>query len=174
MLAAVTAAATLTGCGQLSNPYTTELHYDAADGVSASLGDLEAADLLIVNDGKSSSGKLSGLVYNSGNNDSQLTISVGGSQQQVTIPAGKSVRLDGKTNGNDNATVPAVTLSSLDGAKVGDQVQATLKTNAGGSTQVDIPVLLDQPPYGDAKVSHPEADSGNSADKSSEHGQAGH
>ena len=49
MLAAVTAGATLTGCGQLINPYTTELQYDAADGVSARVGDLQAADLLIVN-----------------------------------------------------------------------------------------------------------------------------
>lgn len=174
MLAAVTAAATLTGCGQLTNPYTTELYYDAADGVSANLGDLEATDMLVVSDEKGSSGKLSGLVYNSGSSDSQLTISIGGSQQQVTIPAGESVRLDGKSNGNDGATVPAVSVPSLDGAKVGEQLQATLKTNQGGSTQLAIPVLLDQPPYGSAKVEHAEGNANDSADKSSGHGQAGH
>lgn len=162
MLAAVTAGATLTGCGQLINPYTTELQYDPADGVSARVGDLQASDLLIVNDGEGSEGKLNGLVYNSGSSDSQLTITVNGTDTQVTIPAGTSVRLDGKKNGNGDKTVSPVTISSLGDAKVGDQIRATLKTSPGGSTQVSIPVLLDQYPYGDAKVEHPEAEtSGN-------------
>lgn len=162
MLAAVTAGATLTGCGQLINPYTTELQYDPADGVSARVGDLQASDLLIVNDGEGSEGKLSGLVYNAGSSDSQLTITVNGADTQVTIPANSSVRLDGKKNGNGDKTVSPVTISSLGDAKVGEQISATLKTSPGGSTQVAIPVLLDQYPYGDAKVEHPEAEtSGN-------------
>ena len=103
MLAAVTGAAALTGCGQLINPYTTELQYDAADGVSASVGDLKAVDLLVVTDEKGSSNEMSGLVHNSADADRQLTISVGGTDKKVTVPAGQSIRLDGKANADYDA-----------------------------------------------------------------------
>lgn len=155
--AALTSAAALSGCGQVTNPWTTDLHYDAADGVSATVGDLQAENLLIVNDGKDSKGKVAGLVANSGDEDRTLTISApGASDVTVTVPAGKSVRLDGQSNGNDDAKVSPVSLSSIDGAKVGDQISVTLKTNPGGATKAEVPVLLDQPPYGSAKVEHAE------------------
>lgn len=156
MLAAVTGAAALTGCGQLINPYTTELQYDAADGVSASVGDLKAVDLLVVTDEKGSSNEMSGLVHNSADADRQLTISVGGTDKKVTVPAGQSIRLDGKANGNSPATVDAVSLPSLGQAKAGDQIEVSLATSPGGSTTVAVPVLLDQPPYGTTKVEHAE------------------
>lgn len=156
MLAAAAGAVSLTGCGQLINPYTTELHYDAADGVSAHVGDLSVQDALIINDGKGGEGKMSGLVYNSGSQDRQLTISVNGSDAQVTVPAGNSVRLDGKANGNGSKTVDAVSISSLGDAKVGNQIPVSFTTSPGGSSRVSVPVVLDQPPYGNAKEEHAE------------------
>lgn len=150
----------LAGCGQLSNDFTTDLQYDAADGVGKTVGTLDAENLLIVNDGKSKSGTMEGLVYNSGSKDQTLTISVNGQNVDVTVPAGKSVRLDGKANGNGDAKVSPVKLNNLGDAKVGDQVSVTLKTDGAGSTQADVPVLLNQAPYGDTEVEHPESEGG--------------
>lgn len=156
LLAAVTLGATLTGCGQVINPYTTELQYDAADGVSATVGDLKAVNLLIVNDDKTHKGALEGLVYNKANEDRQLTLSVAGTDTQVTVPAGQSVRLDGKANGNGSAKVSPVEVASIGDSKPGDQIDMTLKATPGGSTQVAVPVLLNQYPYGSASVKHAE------------------
>ena len=144
LLAAVTLGATLTGCGQVINPYTTELQYDPADGVSATVGDLKAVNLLIVNDDKTHKGALEGLVYNKANEDRQLTLSVAGTDTQVTVPAGQSVRLDGKANGNGSAKVSPVEVASIGDSKPGDQIDMTLKATPGGSTQVAVPVVLDR------------------------------
>lgn len=155
-VAAIALASTgmLTGCGQMNNPFTTELQYDAADGVGKTLGSLSAQNLLIVNDGKSKSGQMEGLVYNSGSEDATLTITVNGQNVDVKIPAGKSVRLDGKANGNGDAKTSAVNVSNIGDAKVGDQIAVTLKTPQGGSTEAEVPVLLDQEPYGTAEPEH--------------------
>ena len=152
-------ASFMAGCGQLSNSYTTDLQYDAADGISKTLGDLTAQNLLIVNDGKSKSGQMEGLVFNRSNEDATLTISLNGQSSDVKVPAGKSVRLDGKANGNGDAKTSPVSISNLGDAKVGDQVQVTLKTAKGGTTEAAVPVLLDQPPYGDTEPEHTESES---------------
>lgn len=153
MVAGVAAATLLTGCGEVINPYTTELHYDAADGVSASVGSLKAVNLLVVNNDKSSAGSVGGMVYNSSQSDESLTLSANGESQTIQVPAQESVRLDGKVSGNDPAKVSPVKLASLGNAKPGDTINVTLKSN-GGSTQVQVPVLLNQSPYGTAAPSH--------------------
>ena len=166
---ALVSASALAGCGQTNNPFTTELQYDPADGVSKTLGDLTAQNLLIVNDGKAKTGKMEGLVYNKGSQDATLTVSLNGQNVDVKVPAGKSVRLDGKANGNGDGKASPVNISNLGDAKVGDQVNVTLKADKGGSTEAAVPVLLDQPPYGTAEPEHPEA-----SEKSDSHGHGKH
>lgn len=158
-LASTAGLAALTGCSSVINPYTTELQYDASDGVSSQLGQVQTQNLLIVKGASGKTGEMHGLVYNSGDQDRTLNLTVGGSTINVTVPAKRSVRLDGATNGNDDTTTKAVTLNSLAGAKAGDQIDVKLSTSGGGTpatSQVSVPVLLDQEPYGSAKASHAE------------------
>lgn len=168
--AGVTAAAAamlLSGCAELSQQ-TTQLQYDAADGISADVGALNLQDVLLVSPAAGSTASLSGLATNPTSQQVQLSIAGdSGSTATVTIPAGQSIRLDGKTSGDSTATVNPVRLQ-VKGAP-GDTT--TLKfTPAGGSAvDVEAPILLNQPPYGTASPSHATAEAPEGAEEGSGH-----
>ena len=136
-LAAGTVA--LSGCMQFS-PMTTELHYDPADGVSTTLGDLAVHDLLVVSAAKGDPGVVSGYVVNSG--DEKLVLQIKGPNAvatQTTVPAHGTVQLQG----GDTPTVQLSTTTVRPGAMLDLQ----LKTAGHGSNTVPVPVLLPREYY---------------------------
>lgn len=157
---ALTATVGLTGCAALSEQ-TTDLQYDPADGVSASVGPVTMQDLLVVASKKGESGRLSGMAVNAADAEKQLSVSAGsGGGKQLKVPAQGAVRLDGATSGNSipGQSPTAVTLPAVD-VEPGRSMPITFSTPGAGDVTVQVPVILDQSPYGDTEVEHTEAPS---------------
>ncbi|AKU15702.1 hypothetical protein VV02_07295 [Luteipulveratus mongoliensis] len=149
---ALGAAVLLSSCMSLSQQ-TTELKYDAADGVSATVGDLQVSDLLVVTSGKGTVGSLHGMVTNNGEAPAQLSIQPqGGKAGTISVPGLSAVRLDGQPSGNSTAPSAPLKIASVTTAP-GAMLTISFKTPAG-TTAVQTPVLLDQHPYGTATVTH--------------------
>lgn len=80
------------GCSMLTYQATTE-HYDASDGVSAGVGDLDLRNILIVSD-DGVDGNLVMTVVNNGTDDIDLGVQFGeggGDTHEIEIEAGSSV-----------------------------------------------------------------------------------
>ena len=154
---ALGAAVLLSSCQSLSEQ-TTDLKYDAADGVSSTVGALQLSDVLIVTTGKGAAGQVLGMVTNNGQSAAQLQISpAGGQPQTITVPPLTAVRLDGQPSGDSTAKVAPVKVPSVN-VDPGAMLPVTFASGSAGSSPVQVPVLLDHPPYGTA--SHePEAES---------------
>jgi hypothetical protein len=84
------------GCSMLTYQATTE-HYDASDGVSANVGDLDLRNILVVSeDGED--GNLVLTVVNTGEDDAELGVQVGeggGEPLIIEVEAGATVSLGG-------------------------------------------------------------------------------
>jgi hypothetical protein len=121
------------GCGAMS---TTQVLKPAqlSDGVSASLGTVQAQALVLVGD-KGQPGVLTGAFTNSGNQPVTVTVSGSGASSPVTVqvPAGSVVTL-GSSSGQASVVLPA--LQTAAGALAGIQ----LSTPASGQVQVQVPV----------------------------------
>lgn len=147
-------ATMLSGCFYLS-PAQTDVSYNPADGAIAKLGDLDFNNVLIVSSGKGAQGAVQGLVVNNGDTTANVKVKPdGGSEETIDVPAHTAVRLDGKTSGDDKATVNAITIQSTPVAP-GRRTTIQFSTAGGGTVPVSVPVLLDQRPYGSASPSHP-------------------
>jgi len=151
--AAVAAIPLLSACATFS-PATTAVPYNASDGASVQLGQLEAANLLVVGSEKGGTGVLSGALVNKGTNDLTVAISTQGAPTPVTVtvPGNRMVSLTagsggplagGAANNEGSATVLVPSLPVAPGANVTVQ----LATRSGGQTQVFVPVLLPQNEY---------------------------
>jgi hypothetical protein len=145
--AAVAALPLLSACATFS-PATTAVPYNASDGASVQLGQLEAANLLVVGSEKGGEGVLSGALVNKGTDDLTVAISTQGAPTPVTItvPGNRMVSLTADNSGpvsggglspSTSATVLVPSLPVAPGANVTVQ----LATRAGGQTQVIVPVL---------------------------------
>lgn len=150
----------LTGCAELS-PQSTTLDYDPADGVSAEVGGVSLSDVLLVSGkGEGGKAKLAGLANNTTSRDVEVTVGTGAQGgEKFTVPAGKVVRLDGRKNGDSDATIKPVTLSDVKD-KVGETTTLAFTSSSSGQIHVSVPVLLDQEPYGTATESHATAEGG--------------
>ncbi|GAB3589509.1 hypothetical protein GCM10027446_02130 [Angustibacter peucedani] len=137
-LAALALAAPLPllgACAYLS-PSSTETDYDAANGVTATVGDVLARDLVVVGD-KGGEGLVSGALVNTGKADAAVTIETKGQPQpvKVTVPPGGLVRLG---SGTDDTSVVVGDLAQ--GA--GSLLEVTLSSPSGGSVVTSVPVVL--------------------------------
>jgi hypothetical protein len=151
-LAAVAALPLLSACATFS-PATTAVPYNASDGASVQLGQLEAANLLVVGAEKGGQGVLSGALVNKGADDLTVAISTQGAPTPVTVnvPAHRTVSLTADSassaasgsTGSPSATVLVPSLPVAPGANVTVQ----LATRPGGQTQVFVPVLLPRHEY---------------------------
>lgn len=131
----------LTGCGP--SPAGTTTPYDPSDGVSASVGSIQARNLLIVGSDADQPGVVSGVLIN----DAQTPVTVNiatsdAAQVPVDVPAGGSVLLGSQsaTAGSGEATTAVVQFASLS-QPAGAVVPLSLSTTAGGTTTVQVPVL---------------------------------
>lgn len=143
----------LSGCSELS-PLTTNLHYDAADGVSGTVGTLQLSDVLIVAPAQNKAGMMHGMVTNNGDAPVTMSMNADGTKiSPVTVPAMASVRLDGQANGNGTATASPVEVPKVSAAP-GKNVTVTFGSSSVGNIPLNVPVLLDQYPYGSASPTH--------------------
>lgn len=137
---ALVATAAVSGCSYLS-PASTELEYNPADGVSATVGDVIGRNLVVVG-GKGTEGLVSGALINEGNSASTVTITSANQPQPVTVnvPPGQLVTLGGAGSGATvvvgNLTRPAGTLMPI-----------TLTSPTGGDVSVRLPIVPAQFAY---------------------------
>lgn len=154
--AAVACVPLLSACATFS-PATTMVPYNASDGTGLQLGQLEAANLLVVGAAKGSEGVLSGALVNKGNDDLQVAVSTQGAPTPVaiTVPAHGMVTLTAdattSTTGTSDAsgtsaTSATVLVPSLP-APPGSYVTVQVATRAGGQTHVQVPIVLPQHEY---------------------------
>lgn len=141
-LGLVASASLLSGCFYL-NPAQTNVSYDGSDGANVSVGALKLSAVAISTTGKGARGAMQGMVANPSGTPVMLSIAVGGTTAQLTIPADTAVRLDGKTSGNSAKTVSPVIVANtpvIPGAKA----SVVFTTTAAGATPVQVPVLSSQ------------------------------
>ena len=145
VLAAPVLVGVLAGCGL--SPVQTSVAYDPSDGVSASVGDVQVRNLLVVGTTAEAPGVVSGVLLNDGTAAVTVTVASGTSAPvPVDVPAGGSVQLG--ESGPDPASTPvpgapgraAVQLSPV-GQPAGGVVPVTLTSASGGTTTVQVPVL---------------------------------
>ncbi|HEX3005496.1 MAG TPA: hypothetical protein VHO27_14875 [Angustibacter sp.] len=130
----------LSACGYFSQT-TTELNYNPSDGVSASVGDVGARNLLVVGT-QGSEGLVSGALVNNGTSDATVTISTPDSPQpvQISVPPNQIVLLG---SGSDQRSVVVGNLKQPAGALT----KITLSSPQGGEVSVDVPVVAPQGEY---------------------------
>ena len=133
-LAVAALSAGLAGCSA-TNPIQTDRPYAASDGVRVQLGDVRAENLLAVTTAAGAPGALSGALVNGGGADADVTLTVGDSSTDVTVPAGGSVYLG--TGSGTGLQVPLPTVTAAPGALL----DVTLATPDGGTAHVQVPVL---------------------------------
>ena len=133
-LALVAAVLALAGCSA-TNPIQTDHPYAASDGVQVRLGDVRAENLLAVTTAAGAPGALSGALVNSGTSDADVTLTVGDTSTDVTVPAGSSVLIGTGSDTGEKVPLPTVT------AAPGALLDVTLATPTAGSVHVQVPVL---------------------------------
>lgn len=135
-LVAIVAGTTLLGGCQVISPRQTEVMYDAGDGVSANVGDLQLRNLLVVAEKDGGPGTVSAAVGNQSDKPVTITFAtVDGGQATTEVPAHSTVNV---SEGAEKVTLPAVK-----GAP-GSMTELVI-SGPGGNAPVQVPVL---PPTG--------------------------
>ncbi len=130
---AVVSAAALAGCSTI-NPITTQLAYDASDGISIEIGDVTGYNLLVLTPGRGETGVLTGTLQNNGDEDIAVTASLDGTTlTTVDVPAGATVMLGGD-EGDEAVTGTVDTLPGL-------FADVIFQTDAAGQVSEELPVL---------------------------------
>lgn len=136
------------------SPAQTTHSYEAADGTSATIGSVQLENVLIVTGAKGDPGQMHGVAVNNGQSPIKLTVTAGKQATTITVPASTAVRLDGKKTADSKATVSPISVTSV-AAQPGSSQKVIFSTSKSGSTDIQVPVLLDQYPYGSASPDHP-------------------
>ena len=140
------------------SPDQTTKSYNPTAGISAIIGSVQLQNVLIISSAKGAPGQMHGMATNNSDSSLVLTVTTGDeTTRKVTIPASTAVRLDGQANGNDPTTVAPLDVPQVTQAP-GSQVQVIFSTPNSGLSQVEVPVLLNQGPYGSASPQHPTYD----------------
>lgn len=125
------AVAALAGCSA-TNPITTTRPYAPSDGVAAQVGDVRAANLLVVAAAADGPGALQGALTNAGTSDQRVTVgSAGAPVAEVDVAAGSTVLLGGAGE-RIVFTVPDAP---------GATTPLTLSSTGSATTTVPVPVL---------------------------------
>ncbi|GIG23997.1 hypothetical protein [Cellulomonas denverensis] len=130
-VAAVALAAALSGCS-VTNQITSQMEYDASDGVGAALGDISAENLVLIAAAADQPGALQGALSNRGDQATVVELTVGDDSATLRIPAGETVLLGG-TEGEE------VILVTPDAP--GATTELTLSTATAGTETLPVPVL---------------------------------
>ena len=124
----------LAGCSA-TNPIQTQRPYAPSDGVRASLGPLQTANLLVVGTGKGKAAALSGALVNTGADALTVAVSVSGQSTTFTVPGNGSVLV-----GTGSSAGRTLLIRSLD-VDLGSLTTVTLKVPSAGSADVQVPVV---------------------------------
>jgi hypothetical protein len=136
------------------SPAQTTKSYEASDGVNTTMGSLQLQNVLIVTGAKGEAGAMRGMAVNNGQSAIKVAVTTGKKTTTITVPAETAVRLDGKRTPDSKATVSPVSVPSV-AVQPGDSQKVTFSTSKSGANDVQVPVLLDQYPYGSASPEHP-------------------
>lgn len=136
------------------SPAQTTKSYEASDGTNTTMGSLELQNVLIVAGAKGDTGSMHGVAVNNGQSAIKLTVTAGKQATTITVPAETAVRLDGQQTPDSKSTVSPVSVPSV-AAAPGNSQKVTFTTSQTGATDVQVPILLDQYPYGSASPDHP-------------------
>ncbi|MEO7131669.1 MAG: hypothetical protein ABIZ07_09880 [Dermatophilaceae bacterium] len=133
-LASATAlTAVASGCSMFS-PVQTNVPYDPADGVSASVGPLDVRDLLLVGTGTGPA-VISGSALNTGDQD--LTVQFA-SEEGGATSGGAELQLAPREQ--VDLSTKGLTLNGIT-AKAGAVTNIMVNSSVGGQTVVGVPVL---------------------------------
>lgn len=133
-LAATAGVLALSSCSWIS-PQTTLKSYDASDGISGNVGDIDIRNIMVISVGKDQPGQVIAYADNTGT--SQATVKIehadsGDAGSSIEVPAQKSVKIDPQGGSN-------VKLNRA-GANPGETVN--LKVSVGADTEtLAVPVL---------------------------------
>lgn len=141
-------ALSLSAC-QVTSPITTDLSYEASDGVNVQAEGVSVDGVAIISQGEGAAGILTGAAVNE--TDTALTVTIAISTEAgpvdlepaVELGPNELLRLDGLTDGEFNNPVTVDTVETIAGGLA--DVEFTTSTGAIASTQV--PVLLPEGPY---------------------------
>ncbi|WP_062387723.1 hypothetical protein [Demequina iriomotensis] len=126
-------ALTVAGCSTI-NPITTQMAYDASDGVSVEIGEVTGLNLLVITEAEGSAAVLTGSLRNAGDEDVTVSASIDGAEiASIDVPAGATVRL-----GGDEGEA-AVTGTST--AAPGLLQDVSFQTETAGQVTEQVPVL---------------------------------
>lgn len=123
------------------SPTQTDVSYNGSNGTNATVGDLTLSGVLIVASSKGAPGALQGMVTNNSGSAIAVTVAIGSSTAQLSVPADTAVRLDGQASGNSTHTVGPVKVASTPAAP-GAKTTVTFATAGTGNSPVVVPVLL--------------------------------
>jgi len=125
----------LLGACSTQSPMQTAIPYQAADGVAASIGAVQARDLLVVSAQKGAAGLLSGSVINT--SPDAVTVSfLTRDESEAGTSKGVAVQL----KAGEQKRLESVQLAKVPDAP-GDLTYVVMQTSAG-QTLVNVPVLL--------------------------------
>ncbi|KQM82875.1 hypothetical protein [Agromyces sp. Leaf222] len=123
-----------TGCSMVTYQATTE-HYDASDGVSITVGQLDLRNILVVSE-DGVDGNLVMTVINTGDDDQTLKIQAGSATQELEVEGNASVVLGGED------TEPLL-LEGID-AEVGGLTPIFFQYAGEEGLEKEVPVLDDR------------------------------
>lgn len=132
-VAAVLSLALLGACSTQS-PTQTQVPYQSADGVAATIGDVQARDLLVVSAQKNAPGVISGSVINT--SPEAVTVSF---LTRDESEAGTSKGVPVQLKPGEQKLLQGVQLAKIP-ASPGDMTFVVMETGAG-QTMVNVPVL---------------------------------
>ena len=128
----------LAGCNMIS-PQRTTMSYDASDGVSASVGDFELRNVLVLVDQQGAetptSGKLVLTVVDAARKGGSIKVAAPGAATTITVPANQPVTTVGFGEGAEQITIDGVDLAP------GGLVELTFTAAGGSSETVAVPIL---------------------------------
>jgi len=131
-LAALAASTSLLGGCQLISPRQTDKMYDAGDGVSVDVGEIQVRNLVVVGTKAGGAGTVSAAVGNPTGEAVTLTFATAEANATAQIPAHSTVDL--------SKSDTKVVLSKVDQAP-GDMTQLSVSSVASGQSPVLVPVV---------------------------------
>ncbi|WP_136518457.1 MULTISPECIES: hypothetical protein [Cellulomonas] len=136
---ALASAAALAGCSA-TNQITTIDDYPPSDGVAITVDEVRALNLLVLAEEEGGPGILVGALANNSGEDTSVTLAVEGAQAvNVDVPSSGTVLMGaaGAPGRYQTVEVPVAQVSAIPGGLT----TLTVSTPAGGSAEVQVPVM---------------------------------
>ncbi|HRC40669.1 hypothetical protein [Nostocoides sp.] len=144
--AAIVAGSTLLAGCQVISPRQTDVMYDAGDGVSIDVGDVEIRNLVVVSEKAGGPGVLSGAVGNP--TDTPMTLTFAAKDDAGTVTGTATAQIPAHATVDLSADGPKVTLPAV-APRPGAMVLLTVSSPSAGDSPVEVPILTPVGYYAD-------------------------